>query len=212
MPPLLALPLALAASLSGCKRSAERAAAPAVGDDSSTPSNDASSDATPPDTQSAECDASAPGGTARLVLERREGPLGGGADYTVEVHPDGRVLYQGRGNVRIEGKAQWEIGRADAADLFRQAACAGASSWKTRYYLGGDASPARVTVDLGHGKPVVVEDDPACHRMAAVQFIDETPASLCALEEAIDRVAGTKAYTECLAPDGGYLWTGCLGR
>jgi hypothetical protein len=117
----------------------------------------------------------------------------------VEVHRDGAVVYEGRAFVRVQGQAHWRMPPAAVDSLFRKAACAGAETWKRRYAVPITDSPsAKITVDLGSGPAVAVEDYPPCHSEA-----EPTPAALCDLENAIDDLAGTGAYVSCVRADGG---------
>jgi hypothetical protein len=133
---------------------------------------------------------------ARLVLTRSM-CFGTCPDYRVEVHADGTVLFAGRAYVRAKGAARWKIPQADAERLFAIAACAGASSWKSRYTFPITDNPtAVVTVDLTPGAtPIEVTDYPPCHH--------DTPAALCELEEAIDDLSHVAPYVQCVGADGG---------
>jgi hypothetical protein len=146
------------------------------------------------------CSAAAPPPSSRLVMERTE-CYGFCPAYTVEVHPDGTVLYEGRNYVRVRGPVRYAIPAAKAAALFQQAACAGTTTWKKRYdWPVTDNPTVTVTVNIGP-TPVVVEDYPPCHTEG-----DPTPEPLCALEHAIDDAAGTSAYVECVGADGGLTY------
>jgi hypothetical protein len=148
------------------------------------------------------CHPPPPAATARLVLERTV-CYGTCPDYTVEVHPDGTVLYEGRQFVRVRGKVRGTMAKPVADALFAQAACAGSSGWKADYTFPITDNPtANVTVDLGTGKTIVVRDYPPCHG-GQPGDPDTTPAALCQLEQAIDTSANTSVWTECRAADGG---------
>jgi len=152
------------------------------------------------------CTAANPPATARIVLQRRETPIGGGRAYTVELHPDGSVIYEGDANVRVRGSARWAIPRADAESLFAQAACANPGSWKSRYDIGTDDVRALVTLDLGGSGRFVIENNAGCPPSA--MLVNQAPAALCDLEQAIDATAGARAYTDCRSDDGGWQYCG----
>jgi hypothetical protein len=144
------------------------------------------------------CAAADPPSRARLVLERTE-CYGYCPSYSVEVHRDGTVAYEGRAYVRVQGAARWRMSREATQALFRKAACAGGDTWQRRYALPITDSPsAKVTLDLGSGAAISVEDYPPCHSEA-----DPTPETLCDLETAIDSLAGTSTYVACARADGG---------
>jgi hypothetical protein len=152
-------------------------------------------------TPGSSCHAPPPPSTARLVLERTE-CYGFCPAYTVEVHPDGSVAYEGKAFVRVHGVAHATIAKATAEALFAQAACAGASSWSSDYtYPVTDNPTANVTVDLGTGTVVRVKDYPPCH--PASTGYPGTPDTLCQLEEAIDKAANVEAWSDCIGADGG---------
>lgn len=138
------------------------------------------------------------------MLKRDQNPFGTGRAYAVEVHPDGKVVYLGKEAVRIRGRSAWTISPGDAATLFAQAACAGASTWKKSYDLGTDDFRAELTVDLGVGAPVVVENNLGCPKNP--MFIVQEPDALCALEQAIDAITGVRVATDCADHEGGLTY------
>ena len=84
---------------------------------------------------------------ARLILERT--PCFGSCPmFAVEVHPDGNVLYTGRGYVRVHGSQRWTIEPSTAAELFARAACSHPETWQPTYgWSVTDMSAADVTAD-----------------------------------------------------------------
>ena len=142
--------------------------------------------------------------TARIVLKRGETPVGGGRAYTVEVHPDGTVRYEGFFHVRVKGNARWVIPQTQAESLFASASCSGAASWNRTYDIGTDSTRALVTIDLGGANRHVIENNAGCPPSA--MLVGQAPQALCDLEDAIDVTAGTRSYTDCPASDGGVAY------
>jgi hypothetical protein len=137
-------------------------------------------------------------GVARLVLERTD-CYGYCPSYSVEVHRDGTVAYEGRAFVRVLGAARWRMPPEKTDALFGKAARARAETWQRRYAVPiTDSASAKITIELRSGAAISVEDYPPCHSEA-----DPTPEGLCDLENAIDDMAGTSDYVRCVREDGG---------
>ena len=137
--------------------------------------------------------------SARLVL-RRTACYGTCPVYSVEVQPNGTIIYTGDAYVRIFGAIQTNIPPALATALFDRAACVPPDVWSKSYRLAITDNPtAEVSVDLGKGSVLKVEDYPPCHD----EGDNPTPPAICALENAIDSAAGTAKWTECKGADGG---------
>jgi hypothetical protein len=149
------------------------------------------------------CAPPVPDPSARLVLQ-----VYGAWDspsFTIEIHPDGSILYRGGFQTRVGGPHAWNIDRPVATALFATAACGHPESWQRSYdWNMKDATAASITIDLGgDAGELRVLDNPICKdkrrskEIAVRQHLPDDPEALCVLEDAIYAATGAAAYVEC---------------
>lgn len=123
---------------------------------------------------------------ASITLERTR-CFGFCPDYSVTVRGDGQVIYQGRAFVGVEGERRAEVSPQAAAALFARAEAIGFVNLRDEYRANiTDIPSARVTLVTPDGRTKSVLD----YGGEAVGM----PASVRALQDEIDRVAGTNRW------------------
>jgi hypothetical protein len=135
-------------------------------------------------------DRSEPAGDVRYVVRlERSACYGTCPVYGVEIDASGAVRYQGTRYVRVRGKKDVKIPPATVADLADKLRAAGffRLAWKDPCdRVATDNATVTVTfVDGGHKRTIEDYHGNMC-----------MPATLRELEDAIDRVAGTAAWTK----------------
>jgi Domain of unknown function (DUF6438) len=126
---------------------------------------------------------------AVITLERTA-CFGSCPAYRVELHGDGRVVFEGEGSVRV-AHAERRIPRAAAANVFRSLAPIGFWTWKAHYRQPiTDHPSATVAATWGAARRSVEEYPPCTGESGA-------PPALCALGKAIDDAARTSEWTTC---------------
>ncbi len=133
--------------------------------------------------------ASSPLGTGVITMQRSV-CFGVCPDYTVTVHEDGLVEYEGRQFVRTKGKRSWHVPVADAQALF------------TRF-----AAEKFTTLNVPQSCPMIATDNPTTTttlwRQGARHIVDHYHGNGCApkvldvLEKAVDDTARVKPVIEC---------------
>ena len=142
-------------------------------------------------------DASPDGAVIRL---ERTACLGTCPVYTVEVHGDGEVIYEGTAFVGVKGRETKRISAKDARALFTLAEDGAFFQMADRYELFITDNPsAVVTVTMG-GRTKAVVDYPPCHRWSGpggARAGPNSPAALCAIETRLDEMTGSAEWTRC---------------
>jgi len=106
--------------------------------------------------------------------------------YTVTVHPDGTVIFEGGRFVKAKGRHRAHLSRAKLAALRRAIRHAGFFALHDDYTrrMRTDAPSATLTVRLGHRRKTVDH-----------YYGDTTaPKALTALEDAVDRIVDTARW------------------
>jgi hypothetical protein len=121
-----------------------------------------------------------------VVRLERSGCYGDCPIYTVEVHGNGDVVYQGSCHVLVVGHHQWRIEPAEVVALMGQVRAADFWSLKRRYAAPiTDNATYRLTVTVG-GHTKTLED--------YVGVAAGMPKAVSALEDAVDHLAGTDRW------------------
>lgn len=133
-----------------------------------------------------------------LITLERSGCWRGCADYRVTISADGRVLFEGKDNVRIKGTAQATIRREKVLLLVDTIMKAKYFSLRDQYVgkedgcrtVGADFNSAITSVVM-NGRSKSITHYFGCFRSGKVY-----PNVLIELEEKIDEVANTAQWTE----------------
>jgi len=115
--------------------------------------------------------------------------------YVVSVDQDGHVAYEGESFVAAFGKRTSNVPSAAAVNLYARAKALHFETLKPRYAVPCTDHPsAFITFQTGADAPIRVEDYGAGSQCGGGSG---APPAFYALEDEIDRVAQTKAWTTC---------------
>jgi ankyrin repeat protein len=120
--------------------------------------------------------------TVKITLHRTMGAFGHDPEYTVEVHGDGSILFDGQYRVIFAGTHQAMLPRKDVVDLVRLFEAADYYSLFDKYAAPASEGPAITTSIEIDGR--------------RKQVVDEDGRELGPLEKAIDRLAGTERWIQ----------------
>jgi hypothetical protein len=115
-----------------------------------------------------------------IILERT-GCLGSCPDYTVTIHGDGTVLYEGRYDVRFVGTRKTTIPPSAVQKLIQRLREKDFFSWEEKDYVCLDFSQVGISVILNGRSKRVIE---GC----------EQPGKVLNLADEIDRISGAKRW------------------
>jgi hypothetical protein len=133
-----------------------------------------------------------------LVTLERPGCWRGCADYRVTIAADGKVVFEGKENVRVKGTAQTKISREKVLLLVDEVVKAKFFSLRDQYMgkedgcrtIGADFNSAITSVVM-NGKAKTINHYFGCFRSGKTY-----PNALIELEEKIDEIANTDQWTE----------------
>ena len=133
-----------------------------------------------------------------LITLERPGCWRGCADYRVTIAADGKVVFEGKENVRVKGTAQTQISREKVLLLVEMIVKAKYFSLRDQYAskedgcrtIGADFNGAIVSVVM-NGRSKTIDHYFGCFRSGKT-----FPKVLIELEEKIDEIANTDQWTE----------------
>jgi hypothetical protein len=119
-----------------------------------------------------------------IGLERTACP-GACPDYSLFVHSDGKIVYEGRHYVAVKGRREGHISKAQVRQLFNEFCKIGYFSLKDRYDpIAKDGAVTKTSIRADGRKKEVVN----CHPSQA-------PENLYLLEKMIDEIARSERWT-----------------
>lgn len=122
--------------------------------------------------------------------------------YTIVIHGDGRVLYEGQEHVTLQGHAEGMLSRDQIAELGRAIDSADYFSLRDSYANNADGCPSTVTDQPSATTSVTIgaRTKTIRHYYGCMENLSGSthriyPAALTTLETRIDQIVGTARWT-----------------